>query len=572
MSKIQVNQDVLSIKKQLQKIAQDLIEASDQFGLDAENRSILERQIEHINDNFLFVVAGEVNAGKSSFINALLGADVSPTSHEICTDKISKIVYGQSEQIIDDEQTDVVIREYPDDILKQITIVDTPGTNSKAVDHQIITQRFIPHANLIIFVFMTENIHAESAWQLFREIKDKWGKNVVFVQTKKDMYTDEQVAGYRNTLKRYVEAEGIQNPKIFSTSAKLEQEGDTANSGYNALRAYINDEVLDHAAEDKLKDDFKTLQSIFNQLKSEFALRKEKYEKDQKVRDDIAQIISQQEENAKESIQALIDQVIAAYDRNADQYLSALNKEMGFFNLTMRSIRSVFGGEDTKSKLEQLNQQFAQNLNRDMNHIIAQNTDSIKNDIQYMVTQVKNQLDKLEDRSDANNQLFSHLDMKRNEVIFNLRQDLTNFIEKSDVFNGNAKLSEGVDYSGTNLAGGIAAIGATIALIAQHSVLDVTGGIATILALLVAGGLGTFQKSKYMKKSRETILDNRNQLVAKLENDLGAYLEEIKKQINAQFIDFDQALKTERNQIKKFEDVQKHIQTELNQVSHDLDA
>ena len=110
---------------------------------------------ERIDDPFMFVIAGEVKAGKSSFINALLDAN-----KEICkvaaspmTDTIQQIVYGDKESITD-------INEYlkritqPVEILKEIAIVDTPGTNTIVDHHQEITERFIPSSDLIVFVFV----------------------------------------------------------------------------------------------------------------------------------------------------------------------------------------------------------------------------------------------------------------------------------------------------------------------------------------------------------------------------------------------------------------------------------
>ena len=49
----------------------------------------------NINEPFLFVVVGEVKAGKSSFINALLQADICKTAADPCTDVIQQIVYSE---------------------------------------------------------------------------------------------------------------------------------------------------------------------------------------------------------------------------------------------------------------------------------------------------------------------------------------------------------------------------------------------------------------------------------------------------------------------------------------------
>ena len=46
----------------------------------------------NINEPFLFVVVGEVKAGKSSFVNALLQTDICKTAADPCTDVIQQLV------------------------------------------------------------------------------------------------------------------------------------------------------------------------------------------------------------------------------------------------------------------------------------------------------------------------------------------------------------------------------------------------------------------------------------------------------------------------------------------------
>lgn len=570
MGQIQVDQKIHVHKEWLQDIGNELLEASKRFGLNQETKEILENQIIHIADNFLFVISGEVNAGKSSFVNALLGAPICATSHEICTNEVQKITYGEQELVRDQPVDKVYVREFPADILKEITIVDTPGTNSKELDHQIITERFIPHANLILFIFMTENIHAETAWDLFRNIKDKWGKKVVFVMTKKDMYTPEQIEGYKTTLTRYVENEGLESPIIFATSSVLEERGETDQSGFSELRTFINSEILGQAAQAKIRDDFKTLESLFHQLKVDFDTRKAKYHQDQSIRDQINTIIQTQEDNAKDSIHGLTERCLAAYDKNTDEFVHQLNKEVGFFNLTMKSIRSLFGGEKVKETLVKMNKDLTTDLNRDMNTIIEGGTENIQKDIQYMLVKVKNELEKLKVDDVRPTQMFSHLEQQRNEIVQNLKYNLTNFIEKSEVFKGQNVIKDEIDYSEANIAGGVGAVGAVIAMIAQHSVLDVTGGVVTGLALLVAGGIAQFKKGKYIKQVKHTFKENREKLQLELDSQLLSYFEKIKESVNSQFFEFDHALKTERVQIKHFDEVAENVHKKLKIIEGEI--
>ncbi|MBE9071007.1 dynamin family protein, partial [Leptolyngbya cf. ectocarpi LEGE 11479] len=114
----------------------------------AETTDSLRRSID---EPFLFVVVGEVKAGKSSFVNALLDAEVCATDIAPCTDSIQQIVYAAQDTV---QQIEPHLRKIgrPIDILQDISIVDTPGTNSLVAGHQVITERYIPNSDLTFFV------------------------------------------------------------------------------------------------------------------------------------------------------------------------------------------------------------------------------------------------------------------------------------------------------------------------------------------------------------------------------------------------------------------------------------
>ena len=126
-----------------------------------------------INDPYMFVIVGEVKAGKSSFINALLDS-----KEEICkvapspmTDTIQQITYGPEQKI--EEINPYLKRIYqPIEILKEIAIVDTPGTNTIIDHHQEITEKFIPSSDLIVFVFESKNPYRQSSWEFFDYINE----------------------------------------------------------------------------------------------------------------------------------------------------------------------------------------------------------------------------------------------------------------------------------------------------------------------------------------------------------------------------------------------------------------
>ena len=96
--------------------------------------------LSHLQAAALFVIVGEVKAGKSSFVNALLDGDVCEVAPDPrCSSVIQELVYGE------ERKTSVLgsgweRMQLPKAVLKEVTIVDTPGTNSIIRNHQTITR------------------------------------------------------------------------------------------------------------------------------------------------------------------------------------------------------------------------------------------------------------------------------------------------------------------------------------------------------------------------------------------------------------------------------------------------
>src|SRR3989304_4359097 len=89
----------------------------------------LEQALRQLEELFLLVVVGEFNAGKSAFINALLGQPLLTEGVTPTTDRVHVLRYGPetTESMRDD---DIAVLTLPIEWLRDINIVDTPGTNA----------------------------------------------------------------------------------------------------------------------------------------------------------------------------------------------------------------------------------------------------------------------------------------------------------------------------------------------------------------------------------------------------------------------------------------------------------
>jgi len=179
--------EILSkLQKQLLTQERDLLNrlqlSLTEYDVKAEDLTALTESIRQLDDFFLLVVVGEFNAGKSAFINALLGERILAEGVTPTTTKVNILRFGE-EKKKSSLSENVESLTYQADFLKEISIVDTPGTNAIIREHEEITSLFVPRSDLILFVTSADRPFTESE-RIFLENIRSWGKKVVLVINK----------------------------------------------------------------------------------------------------------------------------------------------------------------------------------------------------------------------------------------------------------------------------------------------------------------------------------------------------------------------------------------------------
>jgi small GTP-binding protein len=228
-----------------------------EFGASGEDRATLIASIRQLDDLFLIVVVGEFNAGKSAFLNALLGRSVVPEGVTPTTDQIQLLKYGDVVATERDSDGLCVITA-PVELLRDIHLVDTPGTNAILREHERITTDFVPRSDLVLFVTSADRPFTETERVFLGTIRD-WGKKIVIVVNKVDIFStpsqlEEVLTFVRNAARTLL---GIE-PDVLPVSARLAlraKQGDPslwAASGFEPLERYLR-ETLDAGNRFRLK-------------------------------------------------------------------------------------------------------------------------------------------------------------------------------------------------------------------------------------------------------------------------------------------------------------------------------
>ena len=226
----------------LTDIAATLAELGDPAQLD--RRRLLDVAQDLRDMFFLVVVIGEFNAGKSSFINALLGDELLQMGITPTTEAIHLIRYGEVATRKPNIREDGIYEwTHPNTGAVGVSLVDTPGTGSVFQKHETTAKAFLHRSDLVIFVISAKRALAE-AERLYLELARDYGKKIILVVNQVDLLNP----GERNEVRRFVERQVEDlldlKPLIFMVSAKealkATREGtSTSDSGIDAVKAHL---------------------------------------------------------------------------------------------------------------------------------------------------------------------------------------------------------------------------------------------------------------------------------------------------------------------------------------------
>jgi len=207
---------------------------------------------------FNLVVVGQFKRGKTSLINALLGAEILPVAVVPLTSIVTIMTWGEALRIkvyfndgkiaeIKPESLveyvtekgnpknvkDVreVVLTYPSPYLKDgVRLIDTPGVGSIYQHNTDVAYQYLPKSDAALFLLSVDQPMSKAELDFLNDVKE-YSNKIFFVLNKADYLREndlkESIEFSRNGLK---EAMGS-DVKLFPVSARLALEGTAAQSG-----------------------------------------------------------------------------------------------------------------------------------------------------------------------------------------------------------------------------------------------------------------------------------------------------------------------------------------------------
>lgn len=446
---------------------------------DTTGPAILRERLKSLDSAALFVVVGEVKSGKSSFLNALLGEDICEVAPDPCTSVIQELAYGE-------ERTQTTLGDHwerlrlPKEVLKHITIVDTPGTNSIIKKHQTITENYLPQSDLVIFVFPAKNPHTATAWDLLSLIRSEWHRKIVFILQQADLASQRELAINIDSVKQYAHERNVQNPVVFTLSAKREMEG-ASDSGFGEFREYLrkaveNGDVWRMKFEGARDTCATVLSANLDRLTSEYAAVAE----DQAFYEGLLVKLAARRDKANSLRRMIVETLCGTYSRVTGNLERDFGEGLKVMTLIRRSLPFV-RDKSIKTWLDDLQRSFEKQASDEIDRDAALASKDLIEEVQAVIDQLSQDVRHREEQS---RQDFSRFAADRTALLTRLRETLHG-LRLVDIV-GERGLP-GSDLGALTLAGGgLAALGAVIAFATQLAMFDITGGIiASLGATLV---------------------------------------------------------------------------------------
>ena len=484
----------------------------------------LQKAILQLDELFLIVVAGEFNAGKSALVNALLGEKVLAEGTTPTTARVTLIKWGErpSEQVVDEG---FAVYTYPLPLLKELNIVDTPGTNAIIRRHERLTDEFVPRSDLVLFVTSADHPLTESERQFLERIL-AWGKKIVFVLNKVDIFeNDAALQEVQEFIRTHATTILGDQPQLVPVSARLAQRAlSTTDSAERArLRNLSRLDELEQFITATL-DDATRLELTFNN-----PLGVAEHLVEQAGED-----ISAQAESLKEDkvTSASLETVITAYERELHNELPPRLAEienilyrleqrgLDFFDSTMRltNVQNLIRGDKVRAEFEKLvladvPQQIEEQVQRLIDWLVQKDLHEWQQVMSYLQRRRAQNLEHLVGEG------YGPRETRRRELIDTVGKSVQTIVNTYDRDEEARQLAASVETAVAQTAileASAVGLGALISIAVLSSSMDITGILAASTMAVLGFFVIPYKRKQGKEKFKEKMKALRERLVGTL--------------------------------------------------------
>ena len=545
--------------------------ALDEIDVPREALDTLQEAILQLDELFLLVVVGEFNAGKSALVNALLGEKVLLEGATPTTSRVTLVKWGEkvAEQVVDES---FAIYTYPLPLLKELNIVDTPGTNAVIRQHERLTSDYVPRSDLVLFVTSADHPLTESERQFLERIL-AWGKKVVFALNKADIIeSDAALNEIRAFVLKHASAVLGDAPEFFPVSARLAQRAlaETDPEQRKQLRAASRIDDLDRYIVATL-DDNTRLQLKFN---NPLGVAENLVAQTTKGIDDQSEDIKEDQKTA-----AALETTISDYERDLKSELTPRLAEvenilyrleqrgLDFFDTTMRltNIQELMRGDKVRAEFEKkvltdVPKQIEEQVQRLIDWLVQRDLQEWQRVMTYVQRRQAINIDHIVGAG------IEPREVRRRELIDTMGKTVKRVVETYDRDREASELAAHVETAVAQTAlleVGAVGLGALVTTLVLSSSLDITGILAAGTLAILGIFVIPYRRKQAKDTFKEKMTDLRTRLLDTLTTQFAKESENVVARLKDGVMPYVRYVRSERERIEKSESVLSQLRQRL---------
>jgi small GTP-binding protein len=523
----------------------------------ADERRRVDELIATLEDLFTIVIVGEFNAGKSSLINALFGQKLRTEGPIPVDDVISILRHG--EEASTRRVSDYVVEQfYPIDFLRNITLVDTPGTNSIVQRHQEITEDYIPRADLVLFVTSIDRPLSESERKFLEYIRE-WGKKVVFVLNKIDTKSDEEIVQVVDYLRTNVRS-------IFGFDAVILPVSTKTRARFDTLEDYIF-RVLSEKERIRIKLTA-PLETILSLAKKQFRMiesRREVLATD-KTRIDA---INDQLERARTDLIGNFRQFVFRID---NLLMDLERRGLDFLDRYVR-IQHVMMLRDASRFREEFERQVFQGWKGSIDSTIQEAVDWLVRENMKLWNGTVEAFHRRAEADAKNDEVIGRVGREfaynREEVYSRMRRNAEQRLSSYDVNVESRRIIDNAMRAvlhSFGLGAGALGLGYLLTTAVSSTAVDVTGLTAATMLLVTSFLILPYKRTKAKEEFTRRIEEMRGQLQESLDRESATEIDRMLRGITSAFEPYQRFYAAESEKVERFAEKLTKVETEAREI------
>lgn len=509
-----------------------------------------------IDELFLLVVVGEFNSGKSSFINALFGQKTRVEGPIPVDDRITILKYGEQEEERS-LSSFVTEKRLPIEFLRDVSLVDTPGTNSVIKQHQEVTEDFIPRADLVLFITSIDRPLTESERQFLSFIQ-KWGKKIIIVLNKIDTKDEAEISEVISFVDdKCREMLGFKT-LIFPVAAKLALSAklgshprDWTRSRFEQLEDYIFNKLSERERlRLKLLSPLDSANTVAKKLQTEYSGKFDLLSED-------AAKISHLEEQLEaacvemhSNFQKFVLQVDGLIVELRDSGVDFLDRNVRVRNINLLRSETKFLEEFERQVLADWRDKMDQNVNESVDWIVRNNMQLWNNMLEYFNTQVhKAQYD-----SKIVGRVGGQFIYDREEIHARIRREAETRIQSLDHREEVRRVigsSLNALQQSFGLGAGAVGLGVVLTSIFTTALLDVTGISAATLLFTASFFILPYKRKRAIEEFRSKVEKLREGMRSVFEDKSADEINRAVEKIEEALEPYTRFVKSERSKVEE---------------------